>query len=268
MLLSIRRVRVIVFVGLTLICGCGKGERKQQAGVDPQNSGTSAPAAPATPSADETAALSNLQFGASPMIALNGDAYESTQRLQALNGVDPKSTYGAAYELNDFNECSANSNAPPDISLSTQFPAGAVMAWLEREHILSVATYMITYPNAQYPNYGTANRFTCPLLTDKIRELFPSVKNADIHHGIRFPIGQRVFLRWTYENRYETAVPGKGMVKIFAGTFSYRLDTNLPGVSFGGPGSGTVKMYLDPDTGRWAFSEYMLSDPSVILATQ
>jgi hypothetical protein len=52
---------------------------------------------------------------------------------------------------------------------------------------------------------------------------------------------------------------------MFAGTFTYKMETHLSNVTFSGAGTATVKIALDPDTGKWVSEAGKLSDPSITL---
>jgi hypothetical protein len=56
-------------------------------------------------------------------------------------------------------------------------------------------------------------------------------------------------------------------VKVFAGTFSYRIDPLVPIVSFSGEGTATVKMFLNPDDGQWTIDKWEEHDPSITILT-
>lgn len=251
-------------LALLVLSGCGKGDQSAQSGAAPQAASASTPA---PDDRDKQAALGGAQFNAPITLSLNVDANDTIPRIQGMNGVDPKNTYGATYETLDFTGCSADPNRPPDLALGGPFGPGVVMAWLNHEHLVAMGTYTINYPNAQSAAYGTSNTFVCPVLIDTIKSYLPD-QNADIHHGVTFVLARRVFDHWTFENRYETPVPGKGNVKVFAGTVAYSLQIVPPGVSASGAGSANVKLHLDPDNGQWTIDSMELHDPSLSLQTQ
>jgi hypothetical protein len=89
-------------------------------------------------------------------------------------------------------------------------------------------------------------------------------KIGNIHAGGSAFIGARQQLKWTYKNTYETAIPGKGNVKVFAGRFDYQITPLFPGISFPGNGTGSVKAYLDPDNGRWTVTDREKHDPPIV----
>jgi hypothetical protein len=244
--------------------GCGKSKAPQPGPAAASN--TAAP----QPAADESAAApaDNPRFEQVLTLSLNIDSQDAVTQLQAMNGVDPKQTYGAAYELSDFSGCGANTQRPASVNLTIGLDNDVVMAWLVHEQLVAVWGFHIQYPNAQMPGYGTVNVFQCPSLTEKWRTVFPYLQNADLHHGLRVPLATREFKAWTYENRYDIQLPGKGSIKMFAGTFSYVLKTMLPGVTFSGEGTGSVKTYRDPDTGQWVVADYQQHDPTMSFETQ
>lgn len=257
---------LVLTVSALVLLGCGKSSQKAQAPASQQEA--DAPAtAPAPDDTPKRAALGSAQFNAPITLSLNVDANDTIPRIQGMNGVDPKNTYGATYETLDFIGCSADPNRPPDLALGGPFAPGVVMAWLNHEHLVALGAYPISYPNAQSAAYGTSNTFVCPVLIDKI-SAYLTEPSADIHGGVTVVLARRVYHHWAFENRYETPIPGKGNVKVFAGTVTYSLQIVPPGVSASGNGSANVKLHLDPDNGQWTLDTLELHDPSLSLQTQ
>jgi len=261
------RLLLCAISGLVLlgIGACGKSEPKSQPASASQ-AGTAAPSTPAAPpDNNEAVATTNATFTQPIVLSLNTDAYDSANQLQQLNGVDPKDTNGAAYELTGSSGCLANAVPTGGLSLTLGLDDATVIAWLEHEQLLSMSTYTITYSHARFPGYGTSNTFNCLVLSEALRKYLPDDrKGADIHHTVALVFAYRVFDSWTYKNRYGTGDPGQGGEKVFAGTFAYHLQSPLPGVSFTGPGTAEVKTHLNPDTGQWVSDTFELHDPSVI----
>lgn len=260
---------LIVVVGAVGIGWHSRHARSTASGVTTPPTQTSE-SVPTQSNEDEAAALTPSKFTDPVTLSLNIDANDVIPTISALKGVDNRSTNGAVYEKSDFSGCQVDSSQI-SVALSISgynLSPQSITAWMIRQGFLTVMTYPITYPNARYPGLGNANTFLCPVINDTLREHFPSgIGMVDIHHGIKFRFAHRVFDRWTYENRYDTTVPGKGTVKVFAGTFAYRMESNFPGVSFEGMGSVTVKLYKDPDNGQWTIASYEMREPDIRLAT-
>ena len=258
-------VAFVACIALGSLPGCGRSQQHGKANTDSQSGGV---ATTAVSSPEESLVLSNIAFLSEIVMSLNSDANESSIQLQSMGGVDNRQTYGAAYDQTDFPGCSADPHKLGYLNLTPNLDNDSVVAWLEHEGFLNLVTVTISYPHAQFPGYGTANTFYCPVLTASLHEFVPGGDRVDIHHTVRFPFARRVFDRWTYENRYQAQTAAQGAVKVFAGTFSYHFESKLPGVSFSGPGAGTVKLFLNPDNGQWTIADYNLHDPTIMLETK
>jgi hypothetical protein len=220
---------------------------------------------------DEKAALANPAFTNPILMQLPADTYAAAQRAAAMNGVDERPTDGAAYNSSDFLPCHVPSPINPGIgfyvSIGT-YPFGqdVVMNWLASKGLTSVNRYTIRYPNATSAQYGTENTFICPVVSDAMLQFIPEDQRAGgVHNGVAIPLLRRKFDAWTYRNRYETQIPGMGSVKVFAGTFTYTLESVIPGATPSGSGTASVKAILNPDTGRWQSDSYQGQDPSLTL---
>jgi len=253
--------RTVRFVGLGLtvlaIAGCGKP------GATHNRSGT-ADVVSAQNEDDENAVLSAPQFSAPIMLRLGGDAYQAEQQIVALNGVDPRTTYGAAYETDDFSPCSTNRQQVLDnLNPGIDIPADRVALTnaLFARNIYHMDTYTIRYPNASSPGYGTSNTYYCAVITESSIRQVAGQPSSALHQPMNIQFGQRVFQAWTYRNRYTTEVPGHGEVKVFAGTFTYAIREDIPLGWFGSFGTANAKAVLNPDTGKWEVVTLDLSDP-------
>jgi hypothetical protein len=246
---------------LLLLSACGRSQGPQQSAAPA--SGTTAPVT----HDDENAALASSQFAAPIMLVVPADAFPQVQQMAALGGADPKQTNGAAYEKSDFFPCTVGAN-PEFIPFFEQIPAQAsdVLQWMTAQGLFQVQSYTIQYPNAQMPEYGTANVFNCAVVQDSLGQfLTPGDRANGVHGGVRVPAATRALTNWTYENRYETPMPGKGNVKVFAGRLIYVLQPILPGLGFTGQGSGSVKMIMNPDSGQWEVESFELHDQRLVL---
>jgi len=226
--------------------------------------------------ADEDAALSNPEFTKPIILHIDGDAFSQAQRLRSLNGVsnwNPASDLNSVGGPNDFSPCAeqATNGSPPGIKADVagyNFDPKVIARWLSNNQFFQFETYNLRYPRAEATNasgnYGkgfkTSAVFVCPILNNSVAKYLSSSQAGNVHNGVDIAIGRRVLTKWTFRNRYDTPVPGKGNVKIFAGTFTYRIDAIVPIVSFSGEGTANAKMYLDPDTGHWSVDNWKKMD--------
>lgn len=223
--------------------------------------------------ADETAALSDSKFTTPIVLRLGQDGYSQAQKLVAMNGVDNRRTSGARYETSRYLPCGGQREYSGSLQISTHIDNGydfddmTMKKWLSNNRIIESVTYNIRYPNAGSENpYGNNDDYVCPIVNDNVSKYFSSIQGRNVHNGLDIPIGRRVLTKWTFRNRYSTDIPGKGNVKVFAGTFTYMVVSMVPIVSFSGEGTVTVKMYLDPDTGRWTKDNWEKDDKRISLS--
>jgi hypothetical protein len=220
---------------------------------------------------DEKAALANPAFTNPILMQLPTDTYAASLRVAAMNGVDNRPTNGAAYNSSDFLPCHVPDPITPGVGLNVSigtypFERDAVVNWLAGKGLVLVNRYTIRYPNATSAQYGTENTFICPVVSDAMLQYVPEEARAGgVHNGLAIPILWRKFQAWTYQNRYETDVPGSGKVKMFAGTFTYTFESAIPNGVVAGEGTGSVKVMLNPDNGQWQVTEYQNQDPSITL---
>lgn len=131
--------------------------------------------------------------------------------------------------------------------------------WMLNNGWIDVSTHSFSWMGAAGVETET---FSCHQVNEKpLRFLLgPPVVSGDSHHGINLIALKRSCTNWTYANVYEMEIPGKGNVKVFAGTFNYRLLPLLPGLTTTGSGTAEVKMFADPDTGTWRLMEFQRSN--------
>lgn len=223
-------------------------------------------------SADETAALLHSKFTNPIVLHIDRDGVVGAQRLGALNGV---SNFGPTDlnqvgGLNDFPPCvEQQGNAgTPGIGANIvgyNFDQRAIANWLSNNRFVELKTYNLHYP--KFAGSKAPAVFVCSILNENVRKYLTSGQSGNLHNGLEIPIGRRTLAKWTYRNRYETPFPGKGNVKVFAGTLTYKIDPIVPIVSFTGEGTANVKMYLDPDNGRWTIDSWKMQDPDINLLT-
>jgi hypothetical protein len=229
-------------------------------------------------SADEAAALSNPPFANPIVLHIDPDDFSQAQRLKSLNGVSD-SEFGV---LTAFSPCvnledgSGNHSGINAYIAGYNFDPGILATWLSNNRIIQYENYHIRYPREEAQNatglYGsdgfrTATTYGCTVVNDSVGKYLSSSPGENVHNGLDIPVGRRILTKWTFSNRYETPVPGRGNVKVFAGTFSYRIDPLVPIVSFSGEGTATVKMFLNPDDGQWTIDKWEEHDPSITILT-
>ncbi len=248
-----RLTAIVVTLGLMFLSGCDQ---------NPFTSG----------GADEEAALANPAFAQPFILHIGKDAYSSAVLAASYKGVDTRPTYGAGYNEINFLPCRATSDHSPGsqtIFLAIDgypFRHEDILAWLVRRQLITNYSYPIHYTQVQFPAYGTDNVFVCPVVMPGMNQyLSPELQAQGLHNGIDLPLLYRKFIEWTYRNRYEADFPGSGTVKMFAGTFTYTMTSVIPGVMVTGVGTGTIKMMLNPDTGKWQADGYQYQDPPLTL---
>lgn len=220
---------------------------------------------------DEDAALAHTDFIAPITLKIDRDGFSQAQKLAAMNGVNNRQTYGAQYETRNYLPCGGlrEYQGVPGLVADINgynFNRRVIYDWLLNNRVVQVSTYNIRYPNASMAqSYGGEDAYPCSIVNDNVSKYFPSSQARNVHNGLNIPIGRRVFAKWTFRNRYDTPVPGKGNVKVFAGTFTYKIAPIVPIVSFSGEGTATVKLYLNPDNGRWTVDRWEQHDPSISL---
>lgn len=222
--------------------------------------------------ADETAALSNPEFTKPVVLHIDPDGFRGAQRLRALNGVSNfgPGDFNEVGGLNDFPPCveQARNAGNPGIGANIDrynFGQGIIARWMSNNRFIEFDSYTVRYP--KWGNSKAPATFVCPMLNPNVSKYFPPVQGGNLHNGLDIAIGRRVLTKWTHRNRYDTPLPGKGNVKVFAGTFTYRIDPLVPIVSFPGEGTATVKLFLNPDNGRWTIDNWQKQDPSISLLT-
>lgn len=132
---------------------------------------------------------------------------------------------------------------------------------LEQSGLRTIQSYTL---NLNPTPWGSIQRsFACKVNTAKMATL---AQGQNFHGELAIPIGQRMCQRWTYVNQYQTATPGQGPVKVFAGTFSYAMKPLVDGVQYPGQGTASVKMVLNPDTGQWTLLDFQLQDPPISIS--
>jgi hypothetical protein len=221
---------------------------------------------------DENAALAIPQFMQPLMLHLPADAYRSSLFAAAMHGVDTRPTNGAVYNSINFMPCRALSDPQYQLYRYTpsidnyRFSPDDMTSWLFKENIVRYFKYPIHYTQVLFPGYGNFNLFICPVVMDAALQYMPAGQRpATVHEGLDIPLLQRKFVAWTYRNRYDTDVPGRGIVKVFAGTFNYTFTSSIPGVILYGYGTASVKVMLNPDTGKWENAGLTYTDPKIAL---
>lgn len=256
------RIAFCVCISLLVLAACGKSNTGQNSPAEGQ-------AASEGSTEDEAVALSAPQFTAPILVRVNADAYQQSQQLEALNGVDPRATNGAAYERTAFAPCGMSiQDAAFTVQADMDGPArGAdLVNALTKSSLYRFSSYNIQYPNRTSNDNGIYNIFICAVRSDEARDyLLPADRGQDIHGPVSLLFSRRLFSAWAYRNRYEAPVSGRGSVKVFAGTMSYKMDVVMPIGSYNGVGTASVRVTLNPDTGKWEVESFELHDPELTL---
>jgi hypothetical protein len=208
------------------------------------------------------------------MLHLSGDTFAQAQAAHAMNGVAPiypAESHIAGINLLPCRGSDDNYIYPSTFAFSAsidsyQFPRDTVERWLIGKGIVELQRYPIRHSMPTDMLYGRTSTFTCPVVSENLRQYLPAEQKAEnIHGGLVIPLILRSFQSWTYRNTYDTPTSGSGTVKVFAGTFTYTLTSNIPGVLVYGAGTASIKMMLNPDTGHWETAEFSLQDPRIAL---
>lgn len=242
-----------------------------------------------TPSAAQAEALGLPAFNAPIRLLIGPDASSAIPKIEAMKGrVGEPSGFSQNIVLYLPDPCvldygistfEARFYAPPvaattgkmDIRLDglNGTPRPALDNWVLGNNLIKLRQFDIVNVGA---GGHDAHTFTCPLidtqLIEKIKLSAPQSVAQGSQNGVNLVIGKRVFEAWTYSNSYTTPLPQKGDVKVFAGTFSYKIEPAVPsvlGFSSNGLGIWRVKMYYDPDRGNWTTLESEKTDPSISL---
>ena len=135
--------------------------------------------------------------------------------------------------------------------------------WMINHGVLDTKQFDIAYSDIG----GTAQDVSwyCTYVDDRFARAHSVEGVTDFHNGVDLVAGRRELVGWTYANTYETDFPGKGKVKVFAGTFTYTIKPLMPDLSFKEDGKASIKMFLDPDTGQWTIISFDIGDPSLTL---
>lgn len=230
---GISNVGAVLTLAVTLtLAGCGKGGNNGSSntnapGATNQAAQSSVPPDPkAELDQEKTMALDDANFAAPILLRIDHD---DTNDVANFNPANPPA-------------CMSDPTGWAGIDGYT-FSGTGLSQWLVTVGIISVAPF---------PSDGTGQSH-CRTITEKVRPYLTanSIPYGDIHKGVNVPILRRQCAYWQYVNSYEADLPGKGKVKMFAGTYEFDLVPLVPWVTTNGFGTAQVKMYLDPDTGRW-----------------
>lgn len=242
--------------------------------INGSSSSTAAASAAPQSSDDESAAVFFPAFTEQVILHVERDDFDEAQVLAGMNSVDPKPTYGAAYEQNDFSPCVGRAGPGSEMAGLSAYITGnkgpvdptTFSNWLILHKLYEQHVFQITFTNASMANsYGNSVVYTCAVVSEHIQKYIPPDQRPNgIHNGFAMPMAKRMFNGWTYRNRYSTPVPGRGDVKVLAGTFTYSMEPLTPFISFGGTGIASVKVMLNPDTGQWNIVNAQLRDPPLI----
>jgi hypothetical protein len=232
------RYRVAVLVLSAALAACGRGDKQGASGSGETELDR-----------DKAIALSQPAFSSDFMLHINPDDTDMINEVDT-HVSNPYPTQAAAPTYPCHADLGANAT---DFLGSLDGDNGllnnVIGTWLQESGWVQTSTHSLSFMG----NVGVETRsFVCRQVTrEPLRYLQGAPDNMDVHHGLIIPLFRRACTAWTYANTYETDVPGKGKVKVFAGAFNYRLVPLVPGIITQGGGTYLVRMMLDPDTGRW-----------------
>jgi hypothetical protein len=243
---------IAAFAVVVLLAGCGRGD----------NHGTASGADSSELERDKTIALTQPVFSSEITLHINPDDADTIADVDAhVSNPYPFQSSAPLYP------CHADYGAnAPDLWASIDGDNGSLNhvlgGWLLQSGWIQTSTHSLSFMG----NGGVQSEsFVCHLVTKvRLRFLQGAMDDMDIHHGLTIPLFMRACTRWTYANAYEVETPGKGKVKVFAGTFDFRLMPLVPGITTQGGGTYSVKMLLDPDTGKWESTFQKTSDTGTI----
>jgi len=234
-------------------------------------------------------ALSNEKFSSPLVLHFDRDGYDENQILQQQNGVDPshyeqlmaagnsvRPVYGShpPYYPGCYEQYE-----PPGPPSNLDFLAldgriggykfqspNAVLFWALNHDVLAIYASKITYPNLGSNWEGNTKIWYCPVVNDKFAGgRFLPGNPQEPHHGTDLIVGNRTGVHWTFSNVYDADIPTKGKVKVFSGSFTYTINSTATDISFGSDGSASIKMFLDPDNGKWTIVDFPMHEPSITL---
>ncbi len=250
-----RAFPIALFIAASVaLASCGRGEQHNQQGAVAGNGAAQG---------DDVGPLKDIAtadagFTQPIYLHLDQDNFAAARYIQSLKGgpVDYWATQGNVH-------CPENGYGPaPTISAHIDgYDTGAqqTLDWLRSNSIITFANYSVSYTNS--PSGPLTRNYTCVVVGDAVTQY----ASGPIHAGTTVALAHRASPSWTYANSYDADVPGKGRVKMFAGSYSYTMQPNVPWVSFSGSGTATMKMYLDPDNGKWTMLEAKYADPGIVL---
>jgi len=256
-------LKVSLVSALVAVVGC----EKQPHGVIPISIAFQPTAsADSAPAADEMAALASPAFNRPLNLTLGVDGFGADQRLAAMHGLAAVSPEPNVVGINVEPCQDTQYNDSRDVFTASvegyRFDNEPLVQWLIREGVVTRRTYAIQHQQPGDTFYGTTHTYVCTVVLDTIRRYLTSgASDADIHRGVTLPLLGRRFVAWTYRNRYQTDLLGMGKVQVFAGTYTYAMTTSIPGLGSTRLGTGSVKVFLNPDTGHWEVDSNQLSDP-------
>jgi hypothetical protein len=221
----------------------------------------------------EAFALAQPAFTTPIVLELGPDASSEASEIAALHGIYGEGPLNQAPK--NYSLCLLDSKNPiADLGRAPQFIARVkgvdiaqtvLVDWLVRNNVVLFKDFKVRNSYAQ-------RTYSCPLLNidllKRLRSETPQMVANLWTNAATIVVGKRVLARWTYRNTYTTPFPGKGDVKVFAGTFTYKIDpinNSSLKVSFPTAGTWKIKMYLDPDNGKWTVIDSKDDSPTINL---
>ena len=198
------------------------------------------------------------------------DAFESARFLSNISGSSNLTNRGVP----DLSDCRREIQFAVR-NLSTAPNSRQILEFLRKNYFVDAVNYRADFVERGITGRGAdgtvytmdiprPETFRCITYNYKLAAHLKGPSGAAIpigalHRGGIARLGARKMTKWTYQKGYETPIPGKGNVQIFAGTFTYTVvkDTQtFPGLSFNGEGTVAMKMWLNPDNGQWTVEEW------------
>jgi hypothetical protein len=129
----------------------------------------------------------------------------------------------------------------------------------------------LRFTSIQFTGNGQSQVFHCQLMSPTYEQwasahpgfIGPNQGTLYNPNGIAIILAQRTNVTYTYANRYEADIEGKGKVPVIALQFTYQLTPTLPNVRAAALGVGSAKAILDSDSGKWTFIDFQYTDPDL-----
>jgi hypothetical protein len=243
-------------IGAALLCALALSSCERHQSGNASSSSEPDPNLPTV--AEQTVVFSYPQFTAPIKMHIPADDFASAQTLAAENGgtVDWSTYLGSNIGCVQQGYATVIGFRPMPSVDGYNIDGHQLEDVLEQSRFRSVQSYSLTLNPT--PWGSIARSFACTVNTGNTTLFAP----FQAPHGeLAVLVGERGCKHWTFVNHYQTAVPGQGNAKVFAGTFVYAVKGLVDGAQFSGDGTASVKLYLNPDNGQWTVTNFELHDP-------